>query len=276
MKIYLSTDFEGTSGIVSWEQTIEGNPEYAHGRALLTAEVNAAIEGARGGGATEIVVNDAHHNMRNLRADELAGDATLISGRHKPLYMMQGLDSSFDGVFFISYHGSIGAPAAILSHTYNPRAVHTVRVNGHISGESALNALVAAHYGVPVLLVTGDSATIDEAAWFAPEAVGVKVKESAGRFAAANLHPNVARRLIQEAATRAVAARQAGHGLAPTFERPIQVEIEFLTADMAEMATAITGVRQTEARTITLHDDDALALYKRFVAIIHLTRVLFD
>ena len=275
MKIYLSTDFEGTSGIVAWEQAIEGNPEYAYGRALLTAEVNAAIEGARAGGATEIVVNDAHHNMRNLHADELAGEATLISGRHKPLYMMEGLDSSFDGVFFVSYHGSIGAPAAILSHTYSPNAIHAVRVNGHIAGESALNALVAAHYNVPILLVSGDRVTIDEAAWFAPNAARIMVKEGLGRFAARNLHPLMARRLIGEGATRAVAQLRDG-GSPPVIERPAHVEIEFLSADMAEMALAIAGVTRTEARTVVMEDDDTLSLYKRFVAIIYLTRGLFD
>jgi len=277
VKIYLSTDFEGTSGIVAWEQAIEGNPEYAHGRALLTAEVNAAIEGARAGGATEVVVNDAHHNMRNLHADELAGEATLISGRHKPLYMMEGLDDSFDGVFFVSYHGSIGAPAAILSHTYSPNAIHAVRVNGHIAGESALNALVAAHYNVPIVLVTGDRVTVDEAAWFAPAAERIRVKEGLGRFAARNLHPLVARRLIGEGATRAVTALGASaQGVSPAIDRPVRVEIEFLSADMAEMALAIAGVTRTEARTVVMEDDDTLSLYKRFVAIIYLTRGLFD
>jgi len=275
MKIYLSTDFEGTSGIVAWEQAIEGNPEYAHGRALLTAEVNAAIEGAREGGATEIVVNDAHHNMRNLRADELVGEATLISGRHKPLYMMEGLDSSFDGVFFVSYHGSIGAPAAILSHTYNPHTIHAVRVNGHIAGESALNALVAAHYKVPILLVSGDEVTVEEAAWFAPAAERITVKEGIGRFAATNLHPQVARRLIGEGAARAVARRRDGASL-PAFDLPARLEIEFLTADMAEVALAIAGVSRPAARTVVMDDDDMLSLYKRFVAIILLTRGLFD
>ncbi len=276
MKIYVSTDFEGTSGIVAWEQAIEGNPEYAHGRALLTAEVNAAIEGAHAGGAAEIVVNDAHHNMRNLRADELAGETTLISGRHKPLYMMQGLDDSFDGVFFVSYHGSIGAPAAILSHTYNPHAIHAVRVNGHIAGESALNALVAAHYKTPILLVTGDRATIDEAAWFAPAAERIMVKDAVARFAASNLHPRVARRLIGEGAARAVAQARDGGAPVPAVDRSVRVEIDFLTADMAEIATAIAGVARIGARTIAMEDDDTLSLYKRFVAIIHLTRGLFD
>jgi D-amino peptidase len=274
MKVFISTDFEGTSGIVAWEQTLEGNPEYAHGRALLTAEVNAAIAGARAGGATEIVVNDAHANMRNLRADELEGGATLISGRHKPLYMMQGLDASFDAVFFVSYHGGISAATAILSHTYNPGAVYEVRVDGHAVGESALNALVAAHHGVPIALVTGDAATGQESEWFAPEAERVVVKESITRYAASNLHPEVARRLIREGAERAV--QRLGAMRPPRFGRPARVEIDFLTADMAEMAAWISGVERRGARTVAFGGDDTLALYQRFVAIIALTRGLSE
>src|SRR5947199_7897184 len=163
MKLFLSTDFEGTSGIVAWEQIIEGNAEYEQGRKLLTNEVNAVITGALEAGATEFVVNDAHHSMRNLHPQDLSGQATLITGKHKPLYMMEGLDNSFDGVCFVSYHGSIGAERAVLSHTYNPRAIWGVRINGEVVGESAINALVAAHYGVPVIFISGDTATTEEA-----------------------------------------------------------------------------------------------------------------
>src|SRR2546421_10473093 len=184
MKLFLSTEFEGTSGIVAWEQIIEGNAEYEQGRKLLTDEVNAVITGALEGGASEFVVNDAHHSMRNLHPQDLKGQATLITGKHKPLYMMEGLDASFDGVCFVSYHGSIGAEHAILSHTYNPGAVWEVRINGEVVGESGINALVAAYYGVPVILVSGDAATAQEVRTFAPQAETVVVKDSIGRFAA--------------------------------------------------------------------------------------------
>src|SRR3989440_4317345 len=184
MKLFLSTDFEGTSGIVAWEQIIEGSAEYEQGRLLLTNEVNAVINGALEAGATEFVVNDSHHHMRNLHPQDLVGKATLITGRHKHLYIMQGLDASFDGVCFVSYHGSIGAERAVLSHTYNPGAIWEVRINGEVVGESGLNALVAAHYGVPVILVSGDAATAQEVRTFAPQAETVVVKDSIGRFAA--------------------------------------------------------------------------------------------
>jgi D-amino peptidase len=204
MKLFLSTDFEGTSGIVAWEQIIEGNAEYEQGRRLLTDEVNAVIKGALDGGVNEFVVNDSHHDMRNLRPQDLTGLATLITGKHKPLYMMEGLDASFDGVCFVSYHGSIGAEHAVLSHTYNPRAIWEVRINGEIVGESGINALVAAHYGVPIIFVSGDAVTAKEAESIAPDAEKVVVKQSLGRFAAAHVHPTIACQMLRDGAYRAV------------------------------------------------------------------------
>src|SRR5437868_3564599 len=221
MKLFLSTDFEGTSGVVAWEQIIEGNPEYEQGRQLLTDEVNAVITGAAQGGATQFVVNDSHHYMRNLHPQDLRGHATLITGRHKPLYMMEGLDASFDGICFVSYHGSIGAEHAVLSHTYNPGAIWEVRINGKVVGESGINALVAAHYDVPIIFVSGDAVTAQEAEGIAPNAEKVVVKQSLGRFAAANLHPKIACEMLKEGATRAV--RNIHAMRPPQFEKPVSL-----------------------------------------------------
>ncbi len=274
MKLFLSTDFEGTCGIVAWEQIIEGNPEYEQGRRLLTNEVNAVIEGAIAGGATEFVVNDSHHYMRNLHPQDLAGQATLITGKHKTLYMMEGLDASFDGVCFVSYHGSIGAEHAILSHTYNPGAIWEVRINGEIVGESGLNALVASHYNVPIIFVSGDAVTAQEAQLVAPDAEKVIVKESRGRFAAAHIHPTLACEMLRETAARAV------HNISsmkpPQFTLPITVEVTFLVADMAEASLWIRGVERVSARTVKMTSENALELYQAFVAIIMLTRSFVD
>src|SRR5437868_3193761 len=274
MKLFLSTDFEGTSGVVAWEQIIEGNPEYEQGRQLLTDEVNAVITGAAQGGATQFVVNDSHHYMRNLHPQDLRGHATLITGKHKPLYMMQGLDASFDGVCFVSYHGSIGAEHAVLSHTYNPGAIWEVRINGEVVGESGINALVAAHYGVPIIFVSGDEVTIQEAETVAPEAEMVVVKQSLSRFAAANVHPTVACELLHAGAERAV--RNLAAMLPPQFSLPVTLEITFLVADMAEMATWIRGVERSASRTVKVVSEDLLDLYRTFVTIVILTRSLVD
>jgi D-amino peptidase len=274
MKLFLSTDFEGTSGIVAWEQILEGNAEYAQGRLLLTNEVNAVIAGAQEAGADEFVVNDAHSFMRNLHPQDLQGEATLISGRHKPLYMMEGLDSSFDGALFVSYHGSLGAERAILSHTYNPRAIWEARINGEIVGEAGINALVAAHYGVPIIFVSGDEVTAREAALVAPQAEMVVVKHSLGRFAAAHLHPTLACRLLHEGAGRAV--QHLARMSPPAFVRPVSLELTFLVADMAEMSCRVRGVERVAPRTIVIRDENFLDLYRSFVAVILLTRALVD
>lgn len=274
MKLFLSTDFEGTSGIVAWEQIIEGNTEYGQGRWLLTNEVNAVIQGAMEGGATEFVVNDAHHHMRNLHPQDLAGRATLITGKHKPLYMMEGLDGSFDGVCFVSYHGSIGAERAILSHTYNPGAIWEVRINSEVVGEAGINALVAAHYNVPIIFVSGDAVTAREAEFIAPEAEKVVVKQSIGRFAASHVHPTIACELLQAGAKSAV--QRLGSMRAPQFTRPVTLEITFLVADMADMALWVRGVERIAARTVKIVSENLLDLYCTFVTIITLTRSLVD
>ncbi len=274
MKLFLSTDFEGTSGIVAWEQIIEGNPEYEQGRRLLTDEVNAVITGAAEGGASEFVVNDSHHYMRNLHPQDLAGNATLITGRHKPLYMMEGLDASFAGICFVSYHGSIGAEHAVLSHTYNPGAIWEVRINGEVVGESGINALVAAHYSVPIIFVSGDAVTAQEAQGIAPNAEKVVVKQSLGRFAASNLHPKVACEMLKEGATRAV--RNIHMMQPPQFKQPVSLDITFLVADMAEMALWVRGVEPVAPRTMRIVGENTLDLYRSFVTVVTLTRALVD
>ena len=274
MKLFLSTDFEGVSGIVAWEQIIEGNAEYEQGRLLLTNEVNAVITGALEGGAKEFVVNDSHHYMRNLHPQELSGKATLITGKHKPMYMMEGLDSSFDGICFVGYHGSIGAEHAVLSHTYNPGAIWEVRLNGAIVGEFAINALVAAYYNVPIIFISGDEVTIGEAQTIAPDAEKIIVKESLGRFAAAHVHPSVACEMLQKGASRAV--RNLQEMRLPVFKKPVSLDVTFLVADMAEMAVWIRGVERVGPRSIRIQSENLLELYRMFVTVVTLTRTLVD
>ena len=271
MKVFLSFDMEGVAGIVDWEQCIGSGPNYDLGCRLTLAEVNAAIDGAIEGGATEFLVNDSHWTMQNLPADALHGHASYLSGRHKPLYMMEGLDATFDAAFFVGYHGSVGT-SSVLSHTYNPGAIGEVRLNGNVAGEAAVNALVARHHGVPIALITGDRTTAEESAWFAPGAERVVVKESLTRFAARSMHPEDARRAIHEAAARAVRGAAAGGAQPAAFQAPYAVEVDFLTSDMAEMATWLRGVERAGARTVRIDSDDALAAFRAFVATVYLTR----
>ncbi|HTZ44912.1 MAG TPA: M55 family metallopeptidase [Jatrophihabitans sp.] len=276
MKIFISSDMEGTAGVVAWEQCRPGQQDYEHYRRLLQDEVNAAIDGAnQAGGPHEFLVNDSHGRMANLFPDRLSGEAGYLSGRHKPLYMMQGLDESFDAIFFLSYHGSASAGPATLSHTYNPAAIAEVRLNGRLAGESGINSLVALGLGVPVVLVTGDQTTAAELAPFWPEARAAVVKQSVSRFAAESLHPARATRLIAERAREAVAAlRGSGAGPAARIELPATLTVRLRNPDLAEMATWLERVEPDpdDPTVVELVDDDPIRLYRTFVTLILLTR----
>ena len=274
VKIYLSSDMEGTAGVVDWSQCMPGEREYEHYRGLLQDEVNAAIEGALSAGATEFLVNDSHSTMQNLLPDQLHWRASYLSGRHKPMYMMQGLDESFDAVFFISYHGSMGGEPSTLSHTYNPRAIAEVRLNNMVAGESGINALVAQAYGVPVVLITGDATTAAEAAPFCPGLETVVVKESISRFAASSLHPDEACERIHEGARRSL---QRLDGLSPpAIELPATLAIRWRNADLAELVSWLPGVERLDATTVRMVGDDPLALFREFVLAVLLTRSIAE
>jgi D-amino peptidase len=271
VRVFISSDIEGTAGIVHWEQVLHG-AEYEGGRTLLENEVNAAIDGASAAGASEFLVNDAHYLMQNLRPERLHGRASLLSGKHKPLYMMEGLDETFDAAFLVSYHGSISAQHAVLSHTYNPSVVYHAELNGHVVGESGINALVARHYGVPIALITGDDATAEEMRRIAPDCECVVVKRSITRFAAESLHPEVACERIHEGAARALA--RLGQMSAPAIDLPATIEVQLTTSDYAELGTWLPNVERTGPRSLRLSDDEPLRLYRTWVALMAITRAI--
>jgi D-amino peptidase len=288
---------EGVAGIVDWSQCRAPGVPYEEGRRLLLGEVNAAIEGALAAGATEIICNDSHGTMNNLDPAALAGQASYVSGRHKPLYMMQGLEAGADVVFMIGYHGSISGESSVLSHTYNPAVISRVELNGVPVGESGINALVALACRAPVGLITGDQQTIAEADPYLPDAERVVVKESFTRFGASNLHPEVARDMIADGARRAVeraaaepsqvweiaASPPSAGGVAadselavlrlPAITLPATLEVHTQTADMAEVASWVKGAERTGVRTVSMHGEDPLAMFRSFVALTYITRV---
>lgn len=264
---------EGVAGIVDWAQCRpDGGARYQVGCELMLGELNAAIDGALAGGATEVIVNDSHGTMANLDPRRLAGGAACISGRHKPRYMMEGLDGSVDGIFFVGYHGSISGRPSTLSHTYNPEVFSAARVNGTPVGESGINALVAEHYDIPIAFVSGDSVTWAETEPFAPDAEHVTTKESITRFSARNLHPDESCRLIGEGAERAVGKLAADGVRTPGLARPVSLDLDFQTGDMAEVATWARGTERTAERTVRISDDDLLRMYTAFVAVNYITR----
>jgi D-amino peptidase len=273
VKIFLSCDMEGVAGIVDWSQCHpSGGPAYEAGCRLLLAEVNAAIDGATAAGADVVVVNDSHGAMFNLDPAALHASAQYISGRHKPAYMMQGLDESFGAVFFVGYHGSISGNSSVLSHTYNPEVISGVRLNGTYVGESGINALVAHACRVPIALLTGDAVTIAEAQPFASQCVSVVTKESITRFSASSLHPDESCTRIRRAASDAVRKAVAGEIASPSISFPAQLDVELQTADMAEVATWVKGVERLGTRTVRIAGKNGATIYASFVALTYITR----
>jgi D-amino peptidase len=273
VRVYISVDLEGVAGISDWEQCVAGGGDYALGRDLTMGEVNAAIDGALAAGATHVLVNDSHSAMRNLVPLGLHGRAEYLSGRFKPLYMMEGLDETYHAVIFLGYHAAMPSPG-VLSHTYNPRAVADVRINGTSTGEAGLNALVAQHFRVPVALITGDQYVGPEASPFCPGIDVVQVKTSVSRYAASHRHPLEARDMIEAGVTAAL--RRLPEFGPPAIPMPSVIEVDLLSPDMAEQATWISGVTRTAGRTVSFTDDDPLRLFRTFMTVVYLTRSLVE
>jgi D-amino peptidase len=272
VKVYISVDAEGVAGIADWEQCTAGGDDYPLGRDLMLGEVNAAIDGAVEAGAEQILVNDSHSLMRNLPPGELGGHASDLSGRFKPLYMMEGLDPTYDVALFLGYHAAMPTPG-ILSHTYNPRAIANVVLNGTVTGEAGINALVAQHHGVPVAVITGDQYVGPEAAPFCPGIDAIEVKTSVSRYAAEHLHPHIAQQRIREGVFRALSEPGAGP---PVLHLPATLEVQLVSPDMAEQATWLRGVERVTSTTVRFEDDDPLRLYRTFMTVVFLTRSLVE
>lgn len=272
MKVFVSVDMEGVAGISDWEQCLPGGDDYLLGRDLVLGEVNAAIEGAVEAGARQILVNDAHSVMRNLPPDALAGHASYLSGRFKPLYMMEGLDGSYDVALFLGYHAAMPTPG-VLSHTYNPRAIANVTLNGTVTGEAGINALVAHHHAVPIALISGDQYVGPEAAPFCPGIDVIEVKRSVSRSAAEHLHPGVARQRIREGVYQSLSDLSVAP---PVVHLPATLEVQLVSPDMAEQATWLRGVERLTSTTVRFTDDDPLALYRTFMTLVFLTRSLVE
>jgi len=256
---------EGVSGIVNFAQTSIEEKEYERARALMTGEVNAAIEGALTAGITEIVVNDAHGSMRNIMLENLNPVAQLISGSPKPLSMMQGVDEGHDAAFFIGYHAQAGSAYGTLNHTFTER-VHSVALNGKFVGELGLNAALAGHFGVPVVLVTGDQTLVEEARLILGDIETVAVKRAYGMRAARCLTPSRVHRLIKEAAMRAV---QKG-GTPFVVSSPITLTVGFQQSIHAEMAELVPGSRRLDSRTVEFIHEDMPTLYRAWRAMVGL------
>lgn len=274
MKIYISVDMEGATGVAVTAQVIEGQAGYERARRLMTGDVNAAIDGAFESGASQILVNDSHFLMTNILIEELDPRARLISGRNKPLAQMEGLDASFTAVFYIAYHARVGTQEAVIDHTYLGRSVREIRLNGHPAGEAEINAGIAGYFGVPVVLVTGDDKVVSEVRAFLPDIEAVVVKHGLDRYSADLLPPGATRPLIREAAGRALRKLDGVRPL--SVPSPVTFEIDFMSTAEAAITTMFPNVVRNGPRTVAITDTDYLRAFKAFYGCLLLGRTVSD
>jgi len=268
MKVFISADMEGVAGIVHSEHTLRDGKEHERARRLMTYEVNAAIEGALEAEASAVLVNDSHGTMRNLIPEELHEAAELITGSPKPLSMMQGIDSSFDATLFIGYHARRGSYTGVLEHTYHGGVISDVIINGKPMGETGINAALAGHFKVPVILVTGDSVVTEEARSLLGSIETVTVKHGVGRFAARCLSPSKARALIKKGATKAL--KNVKRFKPFSVKPPVKTEVSFIHTGMTEMAELLPGAKRINGRTVSFVSDDYFEAFKALRAMITL------
>lgn len=261
MKILISADMEGATG-VTWPADCEpGTEQWQRCRGMFTSDVNAAIAGLFDGGATEVLVNEAHSTMRNLLLEELDERASMITGRHKELSMIEGVQTGdVDGIVFLGYHCGAGDDG-VLAHTYLPNAITGVWLDGEPASEGRLNAAVVAEYGTPVILVTGDDRACEDAESYAPFARTVAVKDHVSRYAARCRPPARTAADIREASERSMTL--AGR-IDPVDPAPKSMEIEVDSAQLAQAAAIVPGVTRTGALRVRYTSPDAYEMIRAF------------
>jgi len=261
MKILISADMEGATG-VTWPADVEpGTEQWQRCRRMFTSDVNAAVAGFFDGGATAVIVNEAHATMRNLLLEELDARAVMLTGRHKELSMVEGIQhDDAAGVAFVGYHAAAGAEG-VLAHTYLPNSITAILVNDQRASEGLLNSYVAAEYGVPIVLVTGDDRTCTDALGYGPGVPAVAVKDCVSRYAAVCRPPEVTAAAIRSAAKQGMTL--AGR-VAPVRADGFRVEVEVDAAQLAQSAAIVPTVRRTGERVVAFESASAFELVRCF------------
>ena len=255
-KIYISADMEGVAGAVTGEQLGPGGFEYERFREFMTAEVLAAIEGARAGGAGKILVSDSHGNGQNLLIERIPPDIEIVRSWPRPLGMMEGIDDSFDGVLFIGYHAGTTWMEGVRAHTMSSARLADVRLNGVSVPEAGINAAVAGHFGVPVIMISGDEAAAAEARALLGEIEAAVVKHSISFHAARTLTPQAAQDLIRETAERAV--RDLAHFEPYRPAIPVTFDIRFKNYRPSQVLALLPMFERTDAHSIRFVGRDIL------------------
>jgi D-amino peptidase len=266
MKILISSDMEGISGVTLWDHVDPSHSEYQRFRRIMTADVNAAIKGTFEGGADEIIVTDGHWNGTNILIEEIDKRVQLNSGLGTaPFSMMQGIDQTFDGVILVGYHARASSQDGILDHTWSTN-ITNVWLNDVLVGEYGLNAALAGYFGVPVIMITGDQTACAQALELIGNLEFAEVKQATGRFSASCLPPEVSQELIRQAAFKAVMRLKNGDTPKPyLLASPVLLTIDFMTSDMADKVERIPGAYREGVR-VKISAPDMSAAYNSFRA----------
>jgi len=262
MKVFIAVDLEGVAGYVQWDPADRGRE-----REFVTEEANAAVQGAFEGGASEVLVTEAHGNMRNIIPERIYSRCSFLSGKPKPLCHMAGIDRSFHAAMLVGYHAKAGTVRGVMAHTFTGDIL-SLRFNGLEVGELGTDAALAGHFGVPVVLVTGDTATCQEAKDVLGDVDTVAVKEGISRYAAKCLPPVEARTLIREAARKAV--KNASSRQPFVIKLPVRVELAFTEPSLADIASYPPFVERVDGRTVGFTAPDFVQAFGLFNAVRYL------
>jgi D-amino peptidase len=265
-KVFISVDMEGIAGVVTGEQLGPGGFEYERFRRFMTEEVLAVLRGARAAGAATFVIADAHGNGQNLLLELLPPDVQVVRSWPRPLGMMEGIDSTFDAAVFVGYHAGTTNPAGVRAHTFSSARLTDVRLNGRSVPEGGVNAAIAGHFGVPVILVTGDDAAVAEVRSVVGPMEGAVVKWNISFHAARTLTPQAATELIAER-TRAAMGRLVG-ARPYVLDGPVTLDVTFKHYQPSQVLALLPIVERPDAHTVRYVGRDILAV-ARFLAFIN-------
>ncbi len=262
LKVFISVDMEGVTGVVHWEEVSRTGKDYNYFRTVMTKEANAAIEGAFAAGATEVVVRDSHGSARNILPELLDRRARLLrdwSGSH--MSMMEGIDESFDAVMFVGYHAMAGTPDALLEHTSSGN-VTSIVINGVALPEAGYNALIAGNFGVPIVFTAGDRAICNQVTELFGEVETVAVKEGIGG-AALNLHPEVARERIRAGVEHAL--RNLDRYQPYRLTSPYTLVLTLKDEKLVHSGSFYPGAERTGDWELTFRHDDIMEIIKAWM-----------
>ncbi|WP_369226435.1 M55 family metallopeptidase [Streptomyces sp. R39] len=245
MRIYISADMEGITGLVDADDVQPGGRDYERGRQMMAEDVNAAVRGAVAAGATEVTVNDAHGPMRNIVPGSLHPAARLIRGKPKQMLMLEGLTPEHDAVICVGYSraGALG----VLSHSFMGHEIEDMWLDGRPVGEIGLAHATAAAIGVPVAALTGDDCACAEMTEWDATVTTVAVKYARDRFAADLRPAEEARAAIEKAVAASLSTAPKASEVPAA---PSVLTVRWQSASVASTLLGIPGVTSADTRTV--------------------------